>query len=226
MKKSQKYVYVALIYEPGFVAKFIKFWTGYPYSHVTFSFDEKLEKNHAFSRKKESTPLVAGYVLENKNHYTLGKDVNINTIIYKIPVTNEEYKNIKEYIDEISKDKEYLYNYLSMITLAVIKGFRVYKSMHCTEFVAKILTMISSVKMSKKWYKYLPKDFDNDLKQYTIFNGIMDMSNIKKNDEDYFFKKVSFIKYMKVSLYIAREVMYRVIHRKCSPRFKPEKIEL
>ena len=205
MKKNQKYVYVALIYEPGFVAKFIKFWTGYPYSHVTFSFDEKLEKNHAFSRKKESTPLVAGY---------------------KIPVTNEEYKNIKEYIDEISKDKEYLYNYLSMITLAVIKGFRVYKSMHCTEFVAKILTMISSVKMSKKWYKYLPKDFDNDLKQYTIFNGIMDMSNIKKNDEDYFFQKVSFIKYMKVSLYIAGEVMYRVIHRKCSPRFKPEKIEL
>ena len=180
MKKNQKYVYVALLYIPSAVGRFVKFWTRYGYSHVTFSFDENLETNHAFSRVKEFTPLVGGYTIEHKSYYTSGNDVKIDTIIYKIPVTNEEYNNIKKFIDEIKNDNEYLYNYFSMCTLAVIGGFRVYKAMHCTEFVAKILTMISSVKMSKKWYKYLPKDFNNDLKEYTIYDGIMDTKNAKE----------------------------------------------
>ena len=56
MKKNQKYVYVALLYIPSAVGRFVKFWTRYGYSHVTFSFDENLETNHAFSRVKEFTP--------------------------------------------------------------------------------------------------------------------------------------------------------------------------
>lgn len=218
MKKG-KYVYVALVYVDNGIGRFIKWWTRFGFSHVTFSFDENMEENHAFSRLKDSTPFVGGYILEHKCHYTEGKDVEVNTIIYKIPVTDEEIENIKQYIKEVSEDKEYLYNMYSMCTLAVIGGFKVYKAMHCTEFVAKILTMISSVKMSKKWYKYLPKDFDKDLKDYTFYKGIMDTKNAKKEDDLDYFENVSKKEYRKKYRYILRELIYRMIHKKCSPKF-------
>lgn len=225
MKKNQKYVYVALLYIPSSVGRFVKFWTRYGYSHVTFSFDENLETNHAFSRIKEYTPFVGGYTIEHKSYYTSGKDIKINTIIYKIPVTNEEYSNIRQYIEDIQNDNEYLYNMFSMCTLAVIGGFKVYKAMHCTEFVAKILTMISSVKMSKKWYKYLPKDFNNDLKEFTIFDGIMDTSNANRDENDYFFQPVDKKTYKKKYHYIFKELIYRMIHKKCSPNYDYRKVK-
>ena len=222
-KQTQKYVYVALLYIPSAVGRFVKFWTWYGYSHVTFSFDENLEECHAFSRVKENTPFVGGYVKEKKSYYTSGKDININTIIYKIPVTNEEYEEIKNYIQEIANDKEYLYNMYSMCTLAVLRGFRTYKAMHCTEFVAQILTKISSVKMSKKWYKYLPRDFNNDLKEYTMYKGILDTKNAKRDDNDFFFSAIEKKEYRKKSRYILKELIYRLIHKKCSPKFDYKK---
>ena len=222
-KDNQKYVYIALIYIPSAVGRFVKFWTWYGYSHVTFSFDENLENCHAFSRIKEHTPFVGGYVNEKKSYYTSGKDVNINTIIYKVPVTDGEYEDIKKYIEQIANDKEYLYNMYSMCTLAVIRGFRIYKAMHCTEFIAQILTRISSVKMSKKWYKYLPRHFNNDLKEYTVYKGILDTKNAKRDDKDFFFKPVDKREYRKKSIYIFKELIYRLIFKKCSPDFDYKK---
>lgn len=222
-KENKKYVYIALIYIPSAVGRFVKFWTRYDYSHVTFSFDEKLENCHAFSRVKEHTPFVGGYVNEKKSYYTSGNDIAIDTIIYKIPVTDDEYENIKEYIKQIADDKEYLYNMYSMCTLAVLKGFRIYKAMHCTEFIAQILMRISAVKMSKKWYKYLPKDFDNDLKEYMIYKGFLDTKNAKRDENDFFFKTVDKKEYRKKSRYNFKELVYRLIFKKCSPKFDYKK---
>lgn len=222
-KEIKKYVYVALIYIPSSVGRFVKFWTRYDYSHVTFSFDENLESCHAFSRIKEHTPFVGGYVNEKKSYYTSGNDIDINTIIYKIPVTDVEYEDITEYIRQIANDDEYLYNMYSMCTLAVLKGFRIYKAMHCTEFIAQILMRISAVKMSKKWYKYLPKDFDNDLKEYMIYKGILDTKNAKRDENDFFFKPVDKKEYKKKSRYNFKELIYRLIFKKCSPNYDYKK---
>ena len=226
MKKKQKYVYIALLYVNNAVGKFIKFWTKYGYSHATFSFDENLEDNYAFSRLNELTPFVCGFVKEKKCHYTSGKEEKVNTIIYKIPVTDEEYKNIKEYINQVENDNEYLYNMFSMCTLAVIGGFEVYKAMHCTEFVCKIMTMISSVKMTKKWYKYLPKDINNDLEEFKIYDGILDTRKAKKEDDINFFKKFDKKLYRKRYRYIFRELIYRMIFKKCSPKYDYKKTKL
>lgn len=223
MADSQKYVYVALLYIPSGVGEFVKFWTRYGYSHVTFSFDENLETNHAFSRVKENTPFVGGYVCERKSYYTSGKDVDIDTIIYKIPVTEQEYHNIEEYIELIKNDKEYLYNMYSMCTLAVIGGFVTYKAMHCTEFVVKILSMISAVTLTKKWYKYLPKDINHDLEQFIVYQGILDTKGTSRDEQDFFFKEVGKKEYRRKSFYIFRELVYRLIHKKCSPKFDDKK---
>lgn len=222
-EKEQKYVYIALVYIPSAVGAFTKFCTGYGYSHATFSFDENLEECHAFSRLKKDTPFLGGYVKENKSHYTSGNDVKVDIIIYKIPVTNDEYKELKKYIEEISKDTEYLYNLYAMCTLVALRGFRTYKAMHCTEFIAQILTRISAVKMSKKWYKYLPKDFNRDLKEFTIYDGLLDTTNIKKDDNDYFFMPVDKKEYRKKRIYTFKELLYRLIFKKCSPNFDYKK---
>jgi len=220
---SDKYVYIALLYLPFAVGRFIKFFTWYGYSHVTFSFDDSLESCHAFCQLKKDTPLVGGYINEKKSYYTFGKDVKINTIIYKIPVTDEEYEKIKEYIDEVKNDKEYLYNLYAMCTLVVSRGFRIYKAMHCTEFIGKILTFISAVKMSKKWYKYFPRDINDNLKEYTIYKGILDTTKVQVDEDDFFFQKVSKKEYLMKSIYIFKELLYRLIFKKASPNFDYKK---
>lgn len=222
-KNKHKYVYIALLYIPSTVGKFVKFWTRYGYSHVTFSFDEDLSTCHAFSRVKENTPFVGGYTKEYKSYYTSGKDVKINVIIYKIPVTDSEYKNIENYITEIANDTEYLYNMYSMGTLAVLRGFKTYKALHCTEFIGRILMMISSVKMSKKWYKYLPRDFNRDLNQYKIYEGIMDTTDTIRDETDFFFKPIDKKIYKIKSRYIFKELIYRLMHKKVSPNFDYKK---
>ena len=219
--ENQKYVYIALIYIPSAVGTFTKLTTGYGYSHATFSFDENLESCHAFSRLQKDTTFIGGYINENKSHYIYdtNKNVKIDTIIYKIPVTQQENEDIKKYIEEISNDNEYLYNLYSMCTLVALRGFRTYKAMHCTEFIAQIMTRISSIKMSKKWYKYLPKDINRDLQQYTFYKGILDTKNVKRADNDFFFKEIDKREYRKKRRYIFKELLYRLIFKKCSPNY-------
>ena len=223
--ENQKYVYIALIYIPSAVGAFTKFTTGYGYSHATFSFDEKFESCHAFSRLQKDTTFIGGYINENKSHYIYNPDkkVKIETIMYKIPVTDKEIENIKNYINEIANDTEYLYNLYSMCTLVALRGFRTYKAMHCTEFIAQIMSRISSIKMTKKWYKYLPKDIDRDLKQFTMYKGLLDTSNIKRADNDFFFKEIDKKAYRKKRIYIFKELLYRLIFKRCSPNYDYKK---
>lgn len=219
--EEQKYVYIALVYIPSAVGEFTKICTRYGYSHATFSFDENFESCHAFSRLQKDTAFIGGYINENKSHYIYDpdKEVKIDTIMYKIPATDEEIENIKKFIDEIANDKEYLYNLYSMCTLAAFRGFRTYKAMHCTEFIAQIMMRLSAVNMSRKWYRYLPKDINRDLEKYTMYKGLLDTKSVKRKENDFFFKEIDKKAYAKKRRYIFKELWYRLIFKKASPNY-------
>ena len=142
MNSLNNFVYVALVEMHTWAGNIIKFLTGIPYSHITISFDENLESCHAIQTLNEHTPLIANYVNENPSYYVINdnKKKKIRIAKYKIPVTEEEKKNIEEFINEYRNDTEYLYNMFSAGTYLVLGGFRIHKTMICGEFVAKILT--------------------------------------------------------------------------------------
>ena len=223
-----KFVYVALIEMHTWAGSIIKFLTGIPYSHITISFDENLESCHAIQTLNEHTPLIANYVNENPSYYVINnnKQKKVRIAKYKIPVTEEEKKNIEEFINEYRNDTEYLYNMFSAGTSLVLGGFRIHKTMICGEFVAKILTFISSVKFPKPYYKMFPKDFYKYLNEYKIYEGELDTSTIERDDHDIHFAKIKTWNYLKKSMYIVRELIYRLIFKKVSKNFDYRKARI
>lgn len=220
------FVYVALIEMHTFAGKMMNFLTNFPYSHITFSFDENLKSCHAIQAMNKHTPLVANYVNENCSYYVINNNKKIRIVKFKIPVTEDEKNNITRFINEYSNDMENLYNMYSAATYFFIRGFRIHKSMLCGEFVGKILTHVSSVKMPKKYYKMFPKDFYKCLNEYKIYEGELDISNIERNENEIYFAKVKTSNYIKKGLYIFGELTYRLIFKKVSPKFDYRKTRL
>lgn len=212
------FVYVALVELHTVAGTLMNFFTRIPYSHVTFSFDENLEDCHAVQAKNIGTPLVAGYVNENKS-YWIKNEKNIRFVKYKIPVTEDEIEKIKAFLNEYANDTENLYNMYSAATYLLTHGVKIYKTMLCGEFIAEILRNVSSVKLDKPPYKTFPKDLYNALKEYKDYEGIMLASEQKKDSTDNYFKKVKMSSQLKKGLYILKENTYRLIFKKVSKKY-------
>ena len=134
-------LYVVLPRSETFVAKVARFLTKYPYSHVTLSLDDDLEVFYSYSRLRNDSPLISGFAKEYRSHLASKKGVKLTCKIFKIPITNVEYKKIKKYISDNEKDGLMLFNYLSMATLTIIGGFEVHKTQNCCGFVAEVLEL-------------------------------------------------------------------------------------
>lgn len=219
------FVYVALVEMHTTAGSLMKFFTRTPYSHVTFSFDENLEDCHAIQARNIGTPLVAGYVNENKS-YWIKNEKNIKYVRYKIPATEEEIEKIKTFLNEYANDTENLYNMYSAATYLLTHGVKNYKTMLCGEFIAEILSNVSSVKLDKPPHKTFPKDLYNTLKEYKDHEGIMLASAQKKDPNDNYFKKVKASSQLKKGLYILKENTYRLIFKKVSKKYDHLKTRL
>ena len=104
------------------------------YNHAAVALDEELEQLYAFARPKHKAVLLARLVKENVHRYTLGKEQTVNVVIFKIDVTMRQYLWVKNTIEQIYADKEYIYNLLSVLSYPVSRGFSTYKAFSCIEF--------------------------------------------------------------------------------------------
>jgi len=220
-----KNLYIILPRSETFVAKIARTLTKYPYSHVTLSLDDNLEVFYSYSRLRNDSPLISGFAKEYRSHLASKEGVKLTCKIFKIPVTNKEYNNIKKFINDNEKDDLMLFNYLSMATLTIIGGFEVYKTQNCCGFVAQALEFIDKINLNKPYYRYLPKDFDDMLsKDYLYFEGELDTDF--KYDDDYYFNKTKLKDKIFISLYLLRETFYRLFFKKVSKKFDSKRKSL
>jgi len=217
-----KILYVVLPRSETLVAKIARMLTKYPYSHVTLSLDDNLEVFYSFSRLRNDSPLISGFAKEYRSHLASKQGVKLNCKIFKIPITDGEYKKIEDYIDTNKNDDTLLFNYLSMATLTIFKGFEVYKTQNCCGFVAQALELTEKIKLDKPYYKYFPKDFDDMLsKEYLFFEGELDTNF--KYDDDHYFDKTSIKDKIFKSIYSMKETFYRLIFKKVSNKYDAKK---
>lgn len=211
-------LYVVLPRSETFVAKVARFLTKYPYSHVTLSLDDNLEVFYSFSRLRNDAPLISGFAKEYRSHLASKKNVKLTCKIFKIPITNNEYKKIEAFIEENKNDDTLLFNYLSMATLTILKGFDVYKTQNCCGFVAQALELTDKFKLDKPYYKYFPKDFDDILSEkYLFFEGELDTDF--SYDDDHYFDKTKFSDKIFKSIYSLKETFYRLFFKKVSKNY-------
>ena len=169
MKKKENqnnYIYVVLVKALTGLGKFARLTGKYDYTHIAVCLDEKLDKFYTFSRRKHYAPFDSGFMVETLDCYAFGKHKDVKLKVFKIPVSAENKDNIKKYIDNISNDSEYIFNFFSMITMSIFRGFKIYKAHNCMSFVTKIIELSDAVNMSKPYYKYNIKQIDELLIEY------------------------------------------------------------
>lgn len=156
------------------------------YNHAAIALDEELEQLYAFARPKHKAVLLGRLVKENVHRYTLGKAQTVNVVIFKIDVTMQQYLWVKNTIEQIHGDKEYIYNLLSVLSYPVSRGFSTYKAFSCIEFVMFILKALN-YDIAKPLYRYRPDDILPMLCENIWFQGdILEYKEDSGYDHEYF----------------------------------------
>lgn len=182
-----------IISETGtFVGKTIRFFTKSKYNHASFAIDEDFTKLYSFGRKRASSPLNAGFVIEKASYFSLGREKDIAVKIFRIPITKNKLKKLKQKLELISYDNEYIYDLFSVILYPFSLSGPTYKAYYCSEFISYVLKKYTSIILTKPYYKYSPKDLNKLLTKHLWYEGnISTFADIKLNEEDPFFEKVS-----------------------------------
>lgn len=140
------------------------------YNHASVSFDAGLRQLYSFSRQQHNTLLIAKLMHETPDRFTLRKYPFVAVVLFRVPVSAEQYKAVREIVDAVRSDPEYIYNYLSVITYPVTRGFSTYKAFSCLEFVMLLLKKLG-FPVDKPLYRYKPDELRTLLGDYTVFEG-------------------------------------------------------
>jgi hypothetical protein len=192
MNKKQKYIYVIISKTMTIPGRVIRKFTGGQYSHASISLDKNLNEIYSFARLNYYSPLIAGFIRESVSSLSLGKEEGVDVKLYKIPVTNYQFRSIKRTIERFKENSDkYLYNILALVLFPVTE-FNVRDTYICTEFVAKTLAnaKIKPDKLMKN--RITPKEIIDALKEYEIYSGSLNEYVKKLSHEDYdgdFFKR-------------------------------------
>lgn len=211
MKKKENqnnYIYVVLVKALTGLGKFARLTSKYEYTHIAVCLDEKFDKFYTFSRRKHYAPFDCGFMIETLDCYAFGKHKDIKLKIFKIPVSIENKEKIIKYIDDISKDKEYIFNFFSMITMSIFHGIKIYKALNCMSFVSKIIELSDSVYMSKPYYKYNIKQIDELLSEYLYKEDFFDKKKIETKE---YMNYVGLIKNIIYFIKINSKLIYRLV---------------
>lgn len=216
-----KHIYIVISQtETGF-ARTIRKFGHVRYNHASIALDKELYQMYGFARTEQYGYLCARLVRETTDRFMVGATDGIPVVIFEIPVTDIQYKWVKNEINRIKEDPSYRYNLFSVLSYPVIKGFSSYKSFTCIEFVLYIL-------------QELGKDFDEPISKYTpdqfleMFNGyicyegdLLKYMPVYTRSDDYF-NPVSFkllkasVKAFGVISYRSLGTLKRYIHKKIS----------
>lgn len=211
MKKKENqnnYIYVVLVKALTGLGKFARLTSKYDYTHIAICLDEKFDKFYTFSRRKHYSPFDCGFMLETLDCYAFGKHKDVKLKIFKVPVSKENKEKIEKYIENVSKDSEYIFNFFSMIAMSIFRGFKIYKAHNCMSFVSKIIELSDTINMLKPYYKYNIKEIDELLSEYLYKEDFFEKKKIETKD---YMNYVGLIKNTLYFIKLNSKLIYRLM---------------
>lgn len=212
-----RYIYIVFSSTQGKMGKMIRLVTDYPYNHVSLALDEKLQTFYSFARHYKNTPLYGGFIEESSLRYT---DENQPAIlkICKIPVSEEEFSQLKNKIDEMKRrEKQYVYNTLSAVSSAFHHKITIRNAYTCVEFVADLLVRCG-IEVGLNPYRFTTIEaFDKLLADKVIFEGrACDLPCISASDwgNDLFCERQTYAFYIAGTTKNFSRLIYRLVRRK------------
>lgn len=185
-----KSLYVIVSETTTRIGKMIRKIGNVKYNHAAIALDADLTEWYGFARKHHKAIMTARLVKENLCRYTLMETEYIDSEIFKIEVTDEQFEKAKNIIYNAYQDEELIYNYPCVITYPFLHGIKTYKSFTCVEFVVYLLSEIGIELFSRGQEKYTPDELADVLYMYTYFRGnLVDYIRERRPavfDEEYF----------------------------------------
>ncbi len=166
------FIYVILSRTPTRVGRMIRYCTHSRFNHVSISLDASMLEMYSFARLSAKNPLVGGMVKENPYRFSLGKGQNVDVKIYRIPVTSEQYDQIRSFIYETyTDDEKYYYNLIGVFNVLFKSNLQVYKTYICTEFVSEVFKQGGISLLHKRCNTVSLKDFESSLEPFIFYHG-------------------------------------------------------
>lgn len=153
-------IYLVLSDTGTVLTKMIKLYTGTPYNHASIAFDKELVELYSFGRKQPRNPFIGGFVKENTSSPIFS---GATCAIYSCEVTQEQLKNMKNYIGLIEREKQkYKYNFIGLFAIMLNIQFSRDYAFCCSQFVGRVLSECDSIQFPKPLTLLTPNDLRLD----------------------------------------------------------------
>lgn len=184
-----KKIYIMVSYTGTILSNLIRLYTNKEYTHVSISLDIELMELYSFGRLNPYNAFIGGFVKEGKDIGTFKRFKNTKVAIYSLDVADENYRNVKQMIDTIKRNKEeYKFNLLGLFLVAFHKRIYRRKAFYCAEFVKYILEKSKSIDRNLPEI-VKPEDFEKINGIRLEYKGLLRNYHYKKT---YSFKKLYF----------------------------------
>ena len=169
---EQKYIYIIVTQTGTILSQILKTITGAKYNHSSISLCRDIEKMYSFGRIDPYNPVWGGFVQESINNGTFKRFKNTQAVIIRAEITNQQYKEVNEYLNKLYNEREkYGYNYLGLILAGVKLKHKCKTRYYCSEFVRDTLVRFKIISSYKFPSVAKPIDFLNLENFETIYKG-------------------------------------------------------
>ena len=167
-----KTIYILLTRSTTCLSKFVHFVTDDMYTHVSFAFDETLEKLYSSSRKNGITMFPAGPCTENLQRGYYKDHQDIPCALYSLRVTDAVYKLTKAEADKIiSSSDDYHFNIIGLLLCRLHIPLKRKRKFFCSQFAGEILTRNKALRLPKDPSLMRPIDYSFLPDLYCLFEG-------------------------------------------------------
>lgn len=161
---TQRKIFVLLTQFPGFDSKALRWWTRFPYSHVSLGLDEDMNTFYSF--------VVKGFIVEDISRYNKPGRTPFPCELYALEVSEETYLAVKKnMLTFVRKRSRLAYTRLGLILTLINIPWRIKNQYICSHFVAETLQRCAAARLQKDSTLYLPQDFPSLKGLNMIFRG-------------------------------------------------------
>lgn len=151
----------------------IRFFSRYPYNHMSISLDASLSSVYSFGRRQPNNPLLAGFAREDFNHpfyrHSLGR-------VYALTVTDEEYDIISTHLHAFeSSPLDWHYNLLGLLPAYFQYPWERSDHFFCSEFVATLLQAAGVLSPYEQPSLMHPRDVIAAVHPVCIYDGLLQL---------------------------------------------------
>lgn len=137
---NKTYIYLVFTKTGTWLSKLIYTISKIKYAHASISFDDSFTKMYSFGRTNPDDPFSGGFVEENLYEGVYRKFSSCECLIYKVEVTNKQFKRLQELVNEFSKEKfKYRYNLLGLLGVLLNLPIKRKNYYFCSQFISEIL---------------------------------------------------------------------------------------